>query len=69
MIKVGDRVELVDEEIHEAVPDWYPLVGTIGTVVQIDEDYGLLLVEWPKGSTSEDDTWHIRQERVRRVEE
>lgn len=43
------KVRMINADMHRMYPEYYPSVGTIGTVMRVDED-GTLLVEWPKGS-------------------
>lgn len=43
------KVRMISKSIHKMYPEYYPSVGTIGTVMRVEED-GTLLVEWPKGS-------------------
>lgn len=51
---VGDKVRYVNTE-HADYPDFFPLYGTIGEII---EDCGdNYWVQWPKGSTSNDDCW------------
>lgn len=51
---VGDKVRYVNTE-HADFPDFFPLYGTIGEII---EDCGdNYWVQWPKGSTSNDDCW------------
>jgi len=58
--KVGDRVRFKGAApcTHKEMPEYYPTDGTIGvvTVAAPDKD-DEVLVQWPKGSTSEDDEW------------
>ena len=43
------KVRMINADMHRMYPEYYPSVGTIGTVVRV-EYYGTLLVEWPNGS-------------------
>ena len=43
------KVRMINADMHRVYPEYYPIVGTIGTVVRVAE-YGTILVEWPKGS-------------------
>ena len=43
------KVRMVNADRHRACPDYYAGVGTIGTVMGVEDD-GMLLVKWPKGS-------------------
>lgn len=71
----GKKVRFVNAEAHEGMPDFYPPVGTIGTIMPVsyhpngcfeEEDY---IVEWPKGSTSWIDIWACGEESLELVEE
>lgn len=63
---VGDKVKYIGIE-HDINPQWFPIVGTIGTVVQdVDEvDY---YIQWPKGSTSKGDSWYCNKNDIELVE-
>lgn len=56
--KVGDKVVFTNAQKHETVSQFYPVVGTVGTVVKIDEhpiaEKGLL-VDW--GNAEGVDVW------------
>lgn len=56
LYKAGDKVVFVDGDTHGMFPEFYPEVGTVGTVVGV----GVLdvFVKWEKGSTTKDDTWY-----------
>lgn len=43
------KVRMINANMHRMYPEYYPSVGTVGTVINVDDD-GTLLVEWPKGS-------------------
>ena len=43
------KVRMINADMHRACPEFYPRVGTIGTVMGVEDD-GTILVEWPKGS-------------------
>lgn len=43
------KVRMINADRHRRYPDAYPSVGTIGTVMGVEDD-GMLLVKWPKGS-------------------
>lgn len=55
-LQVGDIVEFTDEENRNRFPYFYPPVGTIGKVISILTDMEVK-VQWPKGTTSEEDKW------------
>ena len=51
--KTGDKVVFISEEEHKEFPNFYPEVGTVGTVVNV---HGFVaLVKWEQGSTSKGD--------------
>lgn len=50
--KKGDKVRFIDEAAHRDNPGWFPAVGTIGT-----HNGDGSMVQWPAGSTSQDDLW------------
>ena len=43
------KVRMINADRHRMYPEYYPGVGTIGTVMRVEDD-GTLLVKWPKGS-------------------
>lgn len=56
--KVGDKVVFTNAEKHEKVSQFYPAVGTVGTVVKIDTGLlgeNALLVDW--GNAEGIDVW------------
>ena len=55
--KVGDRVRATSTELHNACPNQYPEVNTIGRVVATEIGGDVLMIQWPLGSTSDDDHW------------
>lgn len=61
--KVGSKVVFIDVIHHNTDPQFYPKVGTIGTVVK-DEDERFIRVQWEKGSTSEHDLWWTNRDYV-----
>lgn len=52
---VGDKVRYIGTE-HEAYPQYYPMLGTIGTVKGVDEIN--CYIQWAKGTTSKNDCWY-----------
>lgn len=66
--KIGDKVRYVDKAGHRRSPAYYPAVGTIGEIKQID-DLGDPWVQWPKGTTSLDDYWCCGHHRLEIVTE
>ena len=43
------KVRMINADRHRRYPESYPSVGTIGTVMGVEDD-GMLLVKWPNGS-------------------
>ena len=43
------KVRMINADKHRRDPEYYPGVGTIGTVMGVEDD-GMLLVKWPNGS-------------------
>ena len=43
------KVRMINADRHRRCPEYCPSVGTIGTVMGVEDD-GMLLVKWPKGS-------------------
>lgn len=58
---VGDKVVFVNSEMHESCPEFYPKVGTVGTIVEVLPTSSVLdlRIQWPKGSTSGNDKWAV----------
>lgn len=55
-VKVGSKVRMIDETGHRDIPDWFPDVGTVGTVTEVG--FHTHLIQWPKKSTSKTDEWY-----------
>lgn len=55
------KVVFKDEFQHLKYPEYYPIVGTVGTVNSLKTSSRLqnpmLMVHWPTGSTSGNDSW------------
>ena len=51
---IGDKVKYIGPD-HAEFSDFYPLYGTIGEIKEDRSDH--YWVQWPKGSTSDDDHW------------
>lgn len=62
---IGDKVRFLRGELHEKKPLYFPPVGTIGTVTWVGTED--LLVQWPCGTTSEDDEWFVQPRFVEKV--
>lgn len=54
--QVGDYVKYTDELGHKTMPKHYPQPGTVGRVLRVCT--GTCLVQWPEGSTSQQDRWY-----------
>lgn len=54
---VGDKVRYIGKD-HNDMPEFYPPVGTIGTVVNQLNEYDDVYVQWEKASTSKEDCWY-----------
>ena len=70
----GKQVRFINAKAHEEMPDYYPEVGTIGTVVPVaGTDFEHLVddfvIQWHKGSTSGNDCWLADEESLELVEE
>lgn len=65
-VKVGDKVRFIGEGLHKHSPQYYPKLGTIGTVKACAGPGKL--VQWPIGSTSDDDMWRCNDEWLEPVE-
>lgn len=63
--KVGDKVRYIGTE-HETDPQWYPAIGTIGTVKSVYETD--CYIQWAKGTTSDNDCWYCNKGDVELVE-
>lgn len=64
-IKVSDKVRFINAEMHYGAPSFYPPVGTIGTVKNVNSD---IQVQWQIGTTSETDLWWCEKGWVEAVE-
>lgn len=59
---IGKRVVFKNDSWHKRLPEFYPTVGTIGTVIgksQIVKDS--FYIQWPKGTTSDNDEWYCER--------
>ena len=61
-VKVGSKVRMIGEEAHKDNPQWFPNVGTVGTVTEAR--FHTHLIQWPKGSTSGTDEWYCDDTRL-----
>lgn len=63
---IGDKVRYIGKD-HREMPEFYPKIGTIGTVVEEGGDTDWY-IQWPKGSTSEEDCWYCDGNDIELVE-
>lgn len=61
-VKVGSKVMMIDGELHNENPRWFPAVGTVGIVRKLD--YINCEVQWLKGTTSWQDKWWCNYEHL-----
>lgn len=61
-IKVGSKVRITDGKAHKDNPQWFPEVGTVGTVMEVGSHTHF--IQWPEGSTSERDRWYCDDTRL-----
>lgn len=52
---VGKCVKFIDDVSHKALPNYFPVVGTLGVVLKAEGDE--IFVQWPHSTTSDDDMW------------
>lgn len=64
---VGDKVRYIGTK-HDIHPQWFPSIGTIGTVVQVVDEIDCY-IQWPKGSTSENDCWYCDKQNIELVKD
>lgn len=73
--KMGMRVRFTNADDHETMPDFFPPVGTIGEVINTtccddeEDDIDCVFIQWPEGSTSDDDCWYAKPNEIEPVEE
>ena len=61
-VKVGSTVRMIDEEIHNTDPAWFPAVGTLGITEKVD--YNSCLIQWPEDTTHGDGKLWSKYERL-----
>lgn len=61
-VKVGSKVRMIDGELHNEKPQWFPAVVTVGIVRKLD--YINCEVQWPKCTTSWQDKWWCNYEHL-----
>lgn len=62
---VGDKVRYIGTE-HDIYPQWYPIVGTLGTVLK-NANRIECYIQWEKGSTSNEDCWYCSKHEIELV--
>ena len=63
---IGDKVKYIGKD-HNDMPEFYPEIGTIGTIVKESGDTDWY-IQWPKGSTSRKDCWYCDENDIELVE-
>lgn len=61
-VKMGDKVRMINGKLHNEIPRWFPIVGTLGIVRKLD--YINCEVQWPNGTTSCQDKWWCNYEHL-----
>ena len=64
---VGNKVRYIGTE-HDINSQWYPSIGTIGTVVENVDEINCY-IQWTKGSTSKEDRWYCNKNDIELVED
>lgn len=56
-VKKGDSVRYINELGHKKTPEYFPTKNVVGKVIKVcsNDNY---YVQWPDGSTSNDDRWY-----------
>ena len=65
---VGDKVRYIGKK-HNDMPEFYPPVGTIGTVVNQLNECDNVYIQWEKASTSKDDYWYCNRHDIELVKD
>ena len=56
-VKKGDSVRYIGKNGHKNNPDYFPAKDVVGKVIKVCSDL-TCHIQWPKGSTSQDDRWY-----------
>ena len=56
-VKKGDSVRYIGKNGHKNSPEYYPAKDVVGKVIKVCSDL-TCHIQWPKGSTSQDDRWY-----------
>lgn len=54
-VKTGSKVKMINDKIHNEYPKWFPVVGTVGAIINASNTNPY--IQWPSGTTSENDRW------------
>lgn len=54
-VKTGSKVKMINDKIHNEYPRWFPVVGTVGAIINASNTSSY--IQWPSGTTSENDRW------------
>lgn len=54
-VNVGSKVRIIDDKVHNEYPRWFPVVGTVGAIINTSNTSPY--IQWPSGTTSENDRW------------
>lgn len=60
-VKKGDSVRYIGKNEHKINPDYYPAKDVVGKVIKVCSNWRsnrLCYIQWPKGSTSQNDRWY-----------
>lgn len=55
-VKKGDSVRYINKNGHKINPEYYPVKDVVGKVIKVCSGR-VCDIQWPKGSTSQDDRW------------
>ena len=70
---VGRKVQMIDKNLHESIPSWYPKVGTVGTIVGFGWQNNTVSVNWGKSSGVNENSdgeyiWYINWKSIELVD-
>lgn len=54
-VNVGSKVRIIDDKVHNKYPRWFPVVGTVGAIINTSNTSSY--IQWPSGTTSKNDRW------------
>ena len=68
---IGRKVRFINTKAHEIMPEYYPKVGTIGTIIPSTWNYFEVkfLIDWPEYSTGMNCPLACSEESLELVEE